>query len=50
MNWFEIAMHLRPLQLVLMVVIFVAIGLWAYAPRRKERLDDYARIPLRDDN
>lgn len=49
MNWFEIAMQLRPVLLVLMVAIFAAVGLWAYAPRRKERFDDCARIPLRDD-
>lgn len=35
--------------LVLMLVIFCAILAWTYAPRRRQSMDDNARIPLRDD-
>ena len=49
MNWFDFAMMLRPLMLVLMTAIFAGIALWAYAPRRRARLADHAVIPLRDD-
>jgi cbb3-type cytochrome oxidase subunit 3 len=35
--------------LVLMLVIFCAILAWTYAPRRRQQMDDSARIPLRDD-
>ena len=34
---------------VLMLVIFRAIVAWAYAPHRREEMDERARIPLRDD-
>jgi cbb3-type cytochrome oxidase subunit 3 len=49
MNWFDLAMMLRPLMLVLMAAIFVGIAAWALAPRRRARLADHAFIPLRDD-
>jgi cbb3-type cytochrome oxidase subunit 3 len=35
--------------LVLMLVIFCAILAWTYAPRQRQRMDDSAQIPLRDD-
>lgn len=39
----------RPLLSIAMFVLFVAIILWAYAPRRRHRLAEHGRIPLRDD-
>jgi cbb3-type cytochrome oxidase subunit 3 len=49
MDLHQLAMSLRPLLLVWMALIFVGIAWWAYSPRRRERLDACARIPLRDD-
>ena len=49
MEWFYLAMTLRPFFLVLMLAIFLGIFLWAYAPRRRGILEDQARIPFRDD-
>lgn len=34
---------------VLMLVIFCLIAAWTYSPRRRQTMDDSARIPLRDD-
>ena len=39
----------RPLLSIVMFVLFVAIILWTYAPRRRPRLDEDGRIPLRDE-
>jgi len=32
-----------------LLLFFVAIVGWAYAPRRRRRLEEHARIPLNDD-
>ena len=45
----EVLSAIRPMLLVLMFAIFTALILWAYSPRRRERLAECARIPLRDD-
>ena len=45
----ELLVAIRPLLVPIMVAVFTLIVLWAYAPRRKDRLEDCARIPLRDD-
>ena len=49
MHWLELVEGLHVPLLVLMVAIFAAIVGWAYAPWRREAMDDSARIPLRDD-
>ena len=49
MSWFHFAMDLRPWFLVWIAAIFVAIVFWALSPSRRARLDDAARIPLRDE-
>jgi cbb3-type cytochrome oxidase subunit 3 len=49
MSWFDLAMDLRPWFLVWITAVFVAIVIWALAPRRRARLDEAARIPLRDE-
>jgi cbb3-type cytochrome oxidase subunit 3 len=49
MDWFSLAMLLRPLLLVLMLVIFVGIFAWAYWPSRKSAFEDQGRIPFRED-
>jgi cbb3-type cytochrome oxidase subunit 3 len=48
-SWFHFAMDLRPWFLVWVTAIFVAIVFRAFSPRRRERLEDAARIPLRDE-
>lgn len=35
---------------IMVVAIFVAIVAWTLWPSHKERLEDYGRIPLEDDN
>lgn len=45
----DILFALRPVLLVLLVVVFVSLFLWAYSPSRRDRLAECARIPLRDD-
>jgi cbb3-type cytochrome oxidase subunit 3 len=45
----ELLVAIRPLLVPVMVAVFTLIILWAYAPRRKARLEDCARIPLRED-
>ena len=50
MPWFELAMLLRPVLLVLMVLIIIGIGAWAYWPSRRAALQERALIPLRDDH
>lgn len=45
----EILLALRPVLLVLLVVVFTSLLLWAYSPGRRDRLAECARIPLRDD-
>jgi cbb3-type cytochrome oxidase subunit 3 len=40
----------RPMLLLLMVSVFVSLVLWAYSPRRREKMAECARIPLRDDD
>jgi len=37
------------LWLVWLVILFVGIVAWAFWPKRKERLQRHADIPLRDD-
>jgi cbb3-type cytochrome oxidase subunit 3 len=39
----------RPYLVVVMVVLFSAIVLWAYSPRRRDRMKECGNIPLRDD-
>ena len=40
---------LRSLFTVVVVVVFVAIVIWAYSSKRKESFDEAARLPLDDD-
>jgi cbb3-type cytochrome oxidase subunit 3 len=49
MYWLTLAQRLETPLSVAMLVLFCAIVAWAYAPRRRKRMDDDARIPLRDD-
>ena len=49
MNWFDLAMTVRPLFLVWMAAIFVVIAWRALSPRRRKELQENAMIPLRDD-
>jgi len=49
MNGAEFLSHLQGVLLVLTVVIFCGIALWAYSPKRRKQMDDSAQIPLRDD-
>ena len=39
----------RPYLVIVMVALFTAIVLWAYSPRRRQRMDEHGNIPLRDD-
>ncbi len=49
MGWFELAMTVRPLFLVWIGLIFVALAWRALSPRRRTQMRDHAMIPLRDD-
>ena len=49
MKLFDLAMVARPLELALMVAIFVGIAWRALSPRRRQIYQDNAMIPLRDD-
>jgi cytochrome c oxidase cbb3-type subunit IV len=51
MDMQAIADMLYPIWILLFVVLFLAIVAWACWPsrRQKERMDDHARIPFRDD-
>jgi cbb3-type cytochrome oxidase subunit 3 len=49
MPWFDIAMLLRPVLLVLMLIIVLGIAVWSYWPSRRAQFEDRAMIPLRDD-
>jgi cbb3-type cytochrome oxidase subunit 3 len=49
MSWFEIAGTLRPLGLVVMTLLFVALAWRALAPSRRKAIEEAARIPLVDD-
>ncbi|HEU4621706.1 MAG TPA: cbb3-type cytochrome c oxidase subunit 3 [Burkholderiaceae bacterium] len=40
---------MRSLVTVLSFLVFVGIGVWAYAPRRKSRFRQDAQIPFNDD-
>jgi len=41
---------IRTFWVVWLMAIFVAIVAWAYWPKRKRKLEDHGRIPLRDDD
>ena len=40
---------LRPLWVVWFMLLFVGIVWWAFAKRRRQRLQDHALIPFRED-
>ena len=46
----EIYAVIRSLWVVWLLVLFVGIVAWAYWPSRKRRMEEDARIPLRDDD
>jgi cbb3-type cytochrome oxidase subunit 3 len=50
MKLFDLAMLLRPLELVWMAAIFLYIAWRAYSPRRRRDHQRHAMIPLRDDD
>ena len=49
MDWLSLIERLHAPLSVVMLAVFCAIVAWTYTPRRRDRLDDSARIPLRDD-
>ncbi len=49
MNWFDFAMNLRPVFMVWVVLLVTGVLLWYCRPRRRRLLDEYSRIPLKDD-
>lgn len=49
MKLFDLAMTVRPYFLVLMAAIFVGVIWRALSPRRRQRYQENAMIPLRDD-
>jgi cbb3-type cytochrome oxidase subunit 3 len=50
MKLFDLAMLARPLELLWMTALFVAIAWRALSPRRRRDHEEHAMIPLRDDN
>ena len=49
MDWVALIDRLHAPLSVLMFLLFAGIAVWTFAPRRRARMDDNARIPLRDD-
>ena len=49
MNWFDLAMTVRPFFLVLMLAIFIGIAWRALSPKRRQAHQESAMIPLVDD-
>jgi cbb3-type cytochrome oxidase subunit 3 len=49
MDWPGLLERLHTPLLLLMVVVFCAIVVWVYSPRRRKSMDESARIPLDDD-
>lgn len=49
MTLWDLAMAMRPVELLLMGGIFVGVTLHALSPRRRQRHEEHAMIPLRDD-
>ncbi len=41
--------NIAAILLVILILIFAAIGTWAYWPTHKRRFEKDAQIPLRDD-
>ena len=49
MDWLHFAQDFRPLWTLWMVVLFVAIAIYALWPRNKKHFEDCSRIPFRAD-
>ena len=49
MSWFDFAGALRPFSLVFMTALFIYLGWRAFAPGRRQAIDEASRIPLTDD-
>jgi len=49
MNWFDFAMGLRPIFMVWVVLLVTGVLVWYCRPRRRRLLDEYSRIPFKDD-
>lgn len=45
----EIASFLRSLWGVWLMILFLGIVFWVYRPRNKDKYEDQASLPLRDD-
>jgi cytochrome c oxidase cbb3-type subunit IV len=45
----ELYATLKSLWVVWLMGVFLAIAIWAYWPRNKQRFEAHARIPLDDD-
>jgi cbb3-type cytochrome oxidase subunit 3 len=50
MDWNTIIESLHAPLSLLMLLLFVALAWWTFSPRRRDRLNDCARIPLRDED
>lgn len=46
-SWLELAVGARPLWVVWMAVVFIALAVYALLPRNKKHFEDCARIPFR---
>ena len=48
----DLADTLYPVFVILAMAIFIGIAVWAWWPskRQKERMEDHAEIPFREDN
>jgi cytochrome c oxidase cbb3-type subunit 4 len=46
----DVIAALKSFWLLWLIALFVGIVAWAYAPRRKRRLQDHGSIPLRDED
>lgn len=49
MSMAEIAEFTRQFWVVWLMLLFLGIAAWAYWPGRRQRLEEAARIPLRDE-
>lgn len=45
----EFYAFLKQLWVVWLMALFIGIVVWVYWPRRKKKLEEYGRIPFKDD-
>lgn len=49
MSWQGLYEFFAPIKVLWFMALFIGIVVWAYWPRRRDKLEAHARIPLDDD-